>query len=201
MEINKEVLTNKYDELRQHCWNQAVNAFATAYIFDLKSKNLVKKLRLLTFLGLLIPLATGGVILLFEVNNRFLLNFLVWITGGLSLVHASITLWSLVEKWEDNISYARESSRHNYRISDNYVFLARIVPTDFEVRLEILENENRFRMDLDYQQDITEEEKRRGLRAALRQFERPCAKCKEVPYSMEPTDCSVCGNFKRGEQL
>ena len=50
---------------------------------------------------------------------------------------------------------------------------------------------------VDQLSNITDEEKRMGMRATLRQFQRECANCKQTPVSMVPSECGVCGNFKR----
>ena len=64
-----------------------------------------------------------------------------------------------------------------------------------ELRNEVLKTENNLRRHIDNQQNVTEKEKRFGMRAALRQYQKQCSACKKVPTTMKPTSCGVCGNF------
>ncbi len=69
-------------------------------------------------------------------------------------------------------------------------------PNGARVQFDLLNTERKCRDMQDDKEGITEAEKRAGMRAALRQFQRKCAGCNEVPKSLEPLNCAVCGKFK-----
>ncbi|MGW4750469.1 mobilome CxxCx(11)CxxC protein, partial [Streptomyces sp. NPDC004290] len=60
---------------------------------------------------------------------------------------------------------------------------------------EKLEVEDSARRDRDSEKGVTDKERRRGMRATLRKFQRQCAGCQLVPTSLTPSDCDVCGRF------
>jgi mobilome CxxCx(11)CxxC protein len=95
-------------------------------------------------------------------------------------------------------AYYIESKTANYRLEREYKKLGQattLSPTDFETNLKILDTENEMRNALDDRHDITDNEKRMGMRYALREHERKCSNCDKIPKSMRPTDCDICGNF------
>ncbi|MEV5447207.1 mobilome CxxCx(11)CxxC protein, partial [Streptomyces sp. NPDC052644] len=70
---------------------------------------------------------------------------------------------------------------------------------DFESmrhRYEVLKALDTSRQAQDLNQDIDDQEKRMGMRAALRERQRKCSACLTVPTGMQPTNCDVCGNYK-----
>jgi mobilome CxxCx(11)CxxC protein len=135
----------------------------------------------------------------FGTNPKIFPMFL-FISGILGTLQLIGFAWSIVAKWDDLYGYSLESTSANYRLSNNYKKIAESSSgelIDLELRFNLLEQENQSRMDMDYKQSISEDEIREGMRAALRQFQRTCAKCKQVPFSMNPSNCDVCGNFRR----
>jgi mobilome CxxCx(11)CxxC protein len=185
------------DNLREDCWTQALYAFGTAAIFEQRSRILGRKLRVLDFLGIGVPLAVGGVVTSFSLASQHL-ELAVLIAGIVSVPQLILTAWSLVSRWEDSYAYALESMADNYRFAQKYESLGRNPPNnlrEFQFRRELLNAESSYRDSLDYKQGLSDKEKRRGMQVALRQYQRPCAGCGEVPKSLKPTDCSVCGQF------
>lgn len=180
--------------IRQECWRRAVEAFGTAHIFEDRARSNRCKLRLLEFSGLAVPLLVGVAVLAFGLEAEFLDEAVTAaaIAAGLQLV---VTLWALVAGWDDEFGYAKESAADNHRLSKLFAKLARTDPDDLETQFEIRDAEYTAREQSDYQRGITEKEKRKGMRAGLRRFQRQCSACGEVPESLEPSDCSVCGNF------
>lgn len=185
------------DALRTQCWNSALEAFGTAFIFEQRAQSLRNRLRLLQFVGLAVPLLVGLIVLGFGTNTDYLPRVLL-AAGVLGVVQGGYSLWALTQRWEDGLAYAQESASGNHRISREYKKLAQAFPgagPERDLRLGILAAEDSQRTEQDYAQAITEPERRMGMRAALRQFQRQCAVCKSVPTSMTPTKCDVCGNF------
>jgi mobilome CxxCx(11)CxxC protein len=112
---------------------------------------------------------------------------------------AAIALWSIVGGWVEGYSYATTSAAANESLSARFSELGRSPPNstnELRHKYKKLQIEDNARREQDHRQGIKQAELRMGMRAALRQFQRPRAGCDEVPTSMKPTNCGVCGNFK-----
>jgi mobilome CxxCx(11)CxxC protein len=187
---------NARDQIRQRCWDGALEAFGTGYIFEKRANRLRYQLRILTFLGIVAPLMAGAVVLAFGKGALF--PAILIPAGILGIVQVVGSLWSLVARWDDAYGYSVESMNANYRLSNHYQKLAENPPDslpELQVQFGLLDREDEFRGAEDYKQAISEKEKRKGMRAALRKFRRECASCNRVPESMKPTDCPTCGQF------
>jgi mobilome CxxCx(11)CxxC protein len=179
---------------RVHCWDRAVECFGTGRIFQLRAEQLAKSMRVLDFLGIVVPLLVGGIAASVGFESGILPYVLV-LAGMASTIQLVGTGWSLVATWRERLNYARESSTDNLRMAERYETLAKqpsplISPHDTE--LVLLDAERQTRTDRDNQQDLTDLEKRMGLREGLRQFRRTCVGCGKVP-TLVPTDCDICG--------
>lgn len=185
------------DEQRQECWNQALYAFGTAYLFERRLSNVRRKVRTLTFLRIAIPVAIGGIVVAFfsVAALRPYLVTLILIGSLLATFFLVITLWSLIANWNDTISFSAASAAENRRLASRYEALAKSPPTDFDAQLNVLTIENARRQEADIQREISDAEMRMITRAGLRQYQRACVKCTEIPHDMNPTDCPVCGRF------
>ncbi len=185
------------DRIRQDCWTQALYSYGTAWLFERKSRSLKRRLRILAFLGVAGPVAIGGIVLSFGTNPDFL-PVLLSVASVLGVFQLLISIWALVANWDEAYAHSIESMNENYRLSDRYRELASNPPaevSELERRVELVRVDDRRISDLDRKQGVSEKEKRRGMRAALRQFQRRCAGCGKVPSSMESSDCDVCGRF------
>ncbi len=184
--------------LRQKCWDRALQTHGSAHVFEQRSNRFRNRLRMLTFFGIAVPATIGSVVL--SSKNADLSAVLLFIAGFLGLVQLIGSIWSLVSHWDESYSYARESLTSNYQLSNKYQKMAENPPSDpavLQLQFDLLEKEDHFRYAQDSKQGISEEEKRLAMRAGLRQFQRLCTQCSTVPSSLEPTDCGVCGDFKR----
>jgi len=183
--------------IRQKCWDKAVHAHGTGYIFEERARALGKKIRLLAFLGIAVPASIGGIVLAFGTDFECKSIVLV-LAGIIGIVQLIVSVWALVADWQDAYAYAHESLSANHRLAENFESLASNPPSDIsevEVNFRALMAEDKVLNQRDYRQEITPEEKREGMRAALRKFQRECASCGKVSESMSPSDCDVCGNF------
>lgn len=182
--------------MRQQAWRAAYDAFATGYLFEKRRRNLGKRLRLNNFVHLAVPLAVGASALTFGIGVA---NWaaVIWIAGGLGVVQVIVSLWALNERWEERLAHASESASANHDLSRRFRTLAENPPdlSEFARRLDVLMAENQQREQADYKQDLTDAEKREGHRATLRQFDKKCHACGEVPTSMKASKCDLCGNF------
>ncbi len=190
--------SEEYKTIRGRSWDEAIHTYGTAHIFEKRAGQLKHRLKILTFLGIVVPTVAGSVFLSFGVGNSVLTTILGTIAGILGTLQLVGSIWSLTAGWENDLSYALESMTSNYRLAYDYENIAHNPPSDFDSlksRFSLLEVENRTRSDSDNKRVIKEIEKRRGMHAALRQHQRACVECGEVPKSMEPSDCNVCGRF------
>lgn len=188
--------TNTKEQIRTNCWDRSLEAFGTGYIFETRANRLRYQLRILTFLGIVVPLIAGAIVLTF--GKVALSPFLLIPAGILGITQVVGSLWSLVARWDDAYGYAIESLNSNYRLSNNYQRLAENPPeklSELQIQYALIDREDEFRAAEDYKQAISEKEKRKGMRAALRKFRRQCSSCGQVPTSLTPTDCPVCGQF------
>ena len=185
------------DAIRQECWNQALRCFGTAFIFEQRANQLRRNLRLLTFLGIVVPVSIGSIILSFGANISVLPLLLV-IAGILSTIQLITSVWSLTAKWDDALAYATKSNSANKNLSLRYRDFGQSPPQDpgmLDLQFQLLQAEYQRQSIEDENQGVTEKEKRKGMRAGLREFQRPCVTCKKTPTSMTPSDCDTCGNF------
>lgn len=192
-EATKQKKQTNIDKRRLLCWDRALENFGTGYIFEQRANNYKIKLRVLTSLGILMPMIVGAIVVSF--NKATLPSWLINIAGIVGLFEIVGSTWSLIARWDDSYSYSIQSLNSNFSLASRYENLARNPPKDFLIRFEILETEDQLLMREDYKQSISDKEKRRGMRAALRQYKRKCASCQIVPTSMDASNCNVCGNF------
>jgi mobilome CxxCx(11)CxxC protein len=130
-----------------------------------------------------------------------LTELLLALASILGLVQLVGSIWSLTYRWDDDFAYAMESMSANRSFYEKFKSLADDLPSSPEeanYRFELLQAESNARSDADVKQHATEDEKRFGLRAALRLLSSACTQCKQVPTSLSPSDCPVCGSFKLG---
>ena len=183
------------EEDRGLCSDEALYCFGTAYIFEKRAARTRRLVRGLTFLGIVVPVAMGAVYTTFRLGTN-ILQVIVTIAGVLGLLQLVASVWSLVAGWNDQLAAYLESKAANYRLAESYGRLARcttVSDTEFKLRLASLTAENGLRKELDLRVDLNEKEKRMGLRAGLRRFQRACVECRKIPRSMKPTKCRTCG--------
>lgn len=189
----------RMDALRNKCWEEALHCYGTSYVFERRANVLRCRLRFLTFLGIVVPASVGAVVVSFGANSILTGVFLSF-ASVLGLIQLIVSIWSLTHRWDDQFGYALESLSANRILYDKFQTLASDPPAELDEaknQFQLINAENNARSSLDEKQGVTENEKRAGMRAALRQLQKPCAACGQVPTSMTPTDCDVCGNFKQ----
>lgn len=192
-------MEDEKEKFRSSCWDEAVHCFGTAQIFGDRAAWYRRWLRLLTLLGITVPVVVGGVVLSFGVGNKSM-PYILGTAGVLGLVQLVGSVLSLVYKWDDELAYSTEAAADNGRLADTFGNLAEHPPNkqgELKARYDILRTESRIRSEQDGKRIVSGEEKRKGMRAALRQYRRVCVQCEQVPASMEASDCAVCGRFGR----
>jgi mobilome CxxCx(11)CxxC protein len=186
------------EKMKFECWDNALHSLGTAYIYEQRSKDYKKKISRLKISSLIIPCFVGLVALGYGFNSNFLL-YAIYIAIPLSIIQLLISVPANINNWDGELSYSYESNTDNSILSNNFDTLASRPPldnNDFHHRIEVLKAKLASRETQDIKHPISEDEKRMGMRYALRYFQRECVGCKTVPVSMESTKCDVCGNFK-----
>ena len=144
-------------------------------------------------------MAIGALVLSFGAKAAWV-GVAVWVALVLSIFQIVLALWSVVAQWTENLAEYLEAKKENYYLSDRYTELGNNTTyTDAEWRTEfaVLETRGLYRLRGDLSHDITDEEKRMGMRISLRQFRRKCSSCGEIPQSVDASACPVCGNYKK----
>jgi len=183
--------------LQSQCWKKAIYCFGTAYIFECRARRLRLGLRIIEFLGIIVPLFVGGIVTTYGIQFKHIQAILL-LGGIVALAQLFTSVWALVSKWDDEYSYAQESISANHDLSARYRRFGENPPPrleDFRMEVRFLDAEDSRRFDRDYRHGISDQKKRKGMRAGLRSFGRECDGCKAIPKSMKPSQCPVCGDF------
>jgi mobilome CxxCx(11)CxxC protein len=184
----------KLAQLRVEAWDSALHMFGTGYLFERRARAPKRGLFILSFSGLVLPVVLGSYVAAFGRSAPQLERVIV-VIGVIAGLQAILSVWALVAKWDDQYTVAIEGAREYNRLATGFRSLAKSPSDDAEVRFKILTAERNARESADVSQLLTDKEKRRGMRAALREFQKECVSCKQVPHSMRPTNCPVCGDF------
>ena len=185
------------DIIREESWKRAIECFGTGAIFQRRARSLRHRIRILVFLALGGPLLLGATVLAFGTKGRssVLLSILIPATAIVGIAQICASLWALVARWDDSLVEASQSVAENVRLSTDFRDLGVNPPSDLESKFAILAAQYAIRSERDLGQDVSDKERRRGLRMALRQFHRPCVACGLVPLSEKASDCEVCGSY------
>lgn len=195
--VASETAINEALALRMQCWDDALNSYATSYIFQRRARILKTRLQWITYIGFVVPMIVGLLVLAY--GHFKSLPVIVATAAAIGIAQAAFSLWSIVGGWVDGYSYALTSSSANDLLAARYSRLASNPPEDlreFHQQYQLLAVEDSARTEQDYQQGVAETEKHMGMRAALRKYQRACAGCNEVPTTMKPTSCGVCGDYR-----
>ncbi len=184
---------------RRNCHDAALRCFGTAYIFEQRAKPLALAQKLVAFSSLAGPISIGILVTTVGLTSR-LIPLAIGVAATFSALQTIVSLWSLAAKWPDSLAYYVESKAENYHLAERFTSLGRdtaLAQNKWRTEYAMLETRGEHRTNLDLRINITDEEKRMAMRAALREYERPCAGCQETPTSLHAGECHVCGNFKK----
>ena len=185
------------DRICGESWKLAIYAYGTATIFQARSRRYRSLIRTLTFIGIVVPLLIGGVVLGFGLHASFLPLLLV-IASAAGVFQLGFSAWAVVYAWADNLEYSLDSATDNLELSARFKELGTLAvdpPPDLTATFAIVKAKDDARRAADSKKGVTDRELRYGHRAALRQFERKCEGCQQVPRSMDSTECPICGRF------
>jgi mobilome CxxCx(11)CxxC protein len=186
-------------QLRSEAHQLAQHATATAYIFEVRANRLRRNLNRLTFVGVGVPVAVGAIVLAYG-TKLGALDWLVPIALGVGCVQLVVFVWSVVAKWVDCYDNALRAVVTNRSLAHRYESLGKRESLDlseFESQLELLRVTDAVQEESDYRQGVTDAEKRMGMHALLRHYQRECVGCKKIPTDMKPMECGVCGDYPK----
>lgn len=179
-------------QLLDLCGVKRFYAFGTAKIFERRANSIEIKRNWITYLGIMVPLLVGASVLAFGTKA---LPYLLVPAGLLGLLQLSLSVWSLVAKWDARHTYALSAAQAQTRLFNAWDALIRRPPPDLEIRIAELDVDDQEQEQSDLTQNISGQEKRFAMRSSLYFFGSNCRACGRKPASMMPSQCDTCGNF------
>lgn len=158
-------------------------------MFDRRVHLLKRRLSVIEYVGLAVPLAAGGLVLAgVKVDQSWLT-----VAGVIGAFQVLFVAWSLVQRHPDALESAVEGRKNNRELAELYDSATKEQPAD--TTWAAIEAKREAQTSLDEKENFSDEEKRFGMRFALRQYQWSCATCDQKPSSMSPGKCDTCGNF------
>ena len=188
-------MENNVDKIRQDCWDKTLDAIAYSYIYQLKIKSINFWLRISKILGIIITVFLGGV-LTSTYNSPEYISMAIWITSPFALGQLVLsTILSINGADENVLKYSTKAAEYSvietefrqmarYPNSNEFEYLKK-----FEILIEREKGISKANL------EVTDKEKRIGMRFGLRELSRKCVGCNEIPLSMNASNCDICGNF------
>lgn len=164
------------DLLVKDCREKAYYAFGTSKIFERRRRRLESGRNWITYLGIVVPLLVGSLGLSFGKEWAPVLAVPAGIAITIQLV---LSLWSVVYKWDDKYSYSIRAMQEQTKLFNAWDGLAKQPPADLGQRIKDLAAEDQRQETNDMAQNISEKEKRFGMRKTLYQYGLACQTCKQ----------------------
>ena len=186
----------RIENIRKECHQNKFHCYGKSFIYGERVNKYERRLRIINFIGLAVPLMFGGYSLTYGTDS--ISNFASYLAGAILLMQLLFSAFALVFKWDDELSYSLEATRDHNLLSQDFKTLGQFPPIGIEkliIKYNILNEKLKSRNEQDVKHDLSNKERIKGMRWALREFSRPCVNCKEIPYSMEKTSCPVCGKY------
>jgi mobilome CxxCx(11)CxxC protein len=185
------------DQIKKECWDNSFHNLGTSYIFQERVKCYKILIKIITILGLAVPLILGGIVLSYG-NKSIVLLIALLIAAPLSILQIALSGISLALGWDDKLAISLESQTDNRIIGEEFEKLAKFPPNnidEFRMQFEIIKIKDQSRKNQDDKISFSNREIRKGMRYALWIRQKECATCKIIPVAMTPTNCKTCGNF------
>lgn len=179
-------------ELRSKAWESVIHSYGTFAVFLKRVEKLKLKRRLRDFFGIALPCVLG----FFYANNiGGYQKLLIYFIGLIALAQLLVTIWSLVSGWDEDYSYAMNAARENEGMSQAWERVATSAVELLRTEFASTRNQDDKIQERDRAQNISEKERRFGMRRALFFRRKECAVCHVVPVNLKPTECVCCGSF------
>lgn len=188
-------MENNIDKIRTDCWDKTLDAIGYSYIYLLKIKKINFWLRISKILGIIIPVFLGGV-LTSTYNSPEYISLAIWITSPFAIIQLLLSTILTINGADENVlRYSTKAAEYSvietefrqmarYPIIDEFEYLKK-----FEILIEREKGISKGNL------EVTDKEKRIGMRFGLRELSRSCVGCNETPLSMKTSNCDICGNF------
>ena len=188
-------MENNIDKIRTDCWDKTLDAIGFGYIYQLKIKEINYWLRISKVLGIIIPVFLGG-ILTSTYNSPEYISMAIWITSPFALGQLVLSTILTINGADENVlKYSTKAAEYSvietefrqmarYPNSNEFEYLKK-----FEILIEREKGISKANL------EVTDKEKRIGMRFGLRELSRECVGCNEKPLSMIASNCDICGNF------
>jgi mobilome CxxCx(11)CxxC protein len=188
------------DQIRKDCWGFIFHTYGTIRLFEKRAKHLQTGRTWITFLGVVVPVVVGGVVLGFgaDMTSKDVFKYLLYSAGSVGLIQLILSTWSIVSRWDEKYEYAMKSVVENtklYNDWDDYRKRQIVDNAESEQKFNDIKSRTDQQEFRDISQNISDKEKRFATRSALFYFKQQCHVCNEVPKDMKPGKCSGCGNF------
>ena len=187
-----------YDKIRSKCWDNALSCFGFNYIFNQRINKYSNYNKRLKFYALVFPALIGLIAFGYKTDHPKILDISIAIAIPLTILQFVFSILAITRELDNELGYSNEASQHYNYLSDRFKNLGETPPSDcieLNHKYELLNTEYNGRSQQDSKHTVKEKEKRKGMRCALREFQRECVGCKKTPLSMESTKCDVCGKF------
>jgi mobilome CxxCx(11)CxxC protein len=182
-------------KMRQECWDKALDSFAYSYIYSKKTEHLNFLLRWTKLFGILIPVMLGALLTAYY-GNKHLIDAAIYITTPFAIAQLILSTYLTVIGADEKVNTYISKSIEYTLLNSEIDFLVKFPDSDsliFQNKYEVLNEREKCLGKGNY--ELSEKDLRMGMRFGLRQYRRPCVGCNEVPVSMKPSKCEVCGNF------
>ncbi len=170
-----------------------IYSYGTFAIFNRRARAYMRRLQVLDFVGLALPLLVGGLVLSgIDITDKWLIA-----VGCVLAVQGVVFLWALIARWADKLEHSTASRTANREIAELYENCLVTAPSASDWDLLVARRKQQDSIDERY--PPSEKERSYGMRQALYQFRLPCGNhdCGKVPTSLKPGDCPTCGKFNR----
>jgi mobilome CxxCx(11)CxxC protein len=188
-------MEDNIEKIRKDCWDKTLDAIGYGYIYQVKIKKINFWLRISKILGIVIPVFLGG-ILTSAYNSPEYISLAIWITSPIALFQLILSTILTINGADDNIlKYSTKAAEYSV-IENEFRQMARYPNSDefeylkkFEILIEREKGIGKANL------EVSDREKRMGMRFGLRELSRKCVGCELIPLSMKSTNCEICGNF------
>lgn len=174
--------------------NTAIDCYGTSEVYAARRKRIIFKLNVINFIQFAVPVSVFVVISTVSItdNSRGAVLVTAGILGG---IQALASLWAMVAGWGSSAERYKIIKTHNMQLATDLEILSRETEewkfnqawSDAEGRLKAIKL-------LEAEDELTDIEKRHGLRIGLHRFQVKCGECNQVPSLKKPSlTCSACG--------
>lgn len=183
------------EKIRIDAGNLSLDASGYYYIYSEKIKEIEKWLKASKVLGIIVPVFLGGMLSTYSTYPQLIEATLV-ITGPIALGQLILSAYLTITGADEELVKFSSKAAEYYILSQSFSEIMRYPNADekdLKSQFDLLKERERQigRGNL----EVTDKERRMGMRYGLWINQRSCISCKQVPSSLSPTSCETCGKF------